>query len=155
MASLEERLNSLEGRNKVLEKRSRLLMRAAVGGAAVAVLAIMVGLREATPEPANSEAVKFGTVEAREITLVDKNGKIRVAIGVDDDGAGIDVRDAHGNVRVVIGEGKIEGLGAGSGAWVFDEQERPRVGLGVGKEGTGLIILDEKGKPVAGDGKGM
>ena len=149
MSTLEERLERLERRNEGLEARNRLFTRSALGLGGLVGVALLMGQAAAK----DGDKAKFKSIVVEQVTVVDKAGKIRMEIGVDKQGAGLDIRDANGKVRVAIGEGTITGLGDGAGTWVFDEKERPRVGLGVGKDGNGLIVLDENGKPVAGEGK--
>jgi len=150
--SIEERLDRIETRNARLEAENRWWKRASLAATAAASAALLVG--QAGARDKDGDALKAKTIEAQEITLVDATGKPRVEIGVDKDGAGIDVRDVKGKVRLALGEGGGDKAGGGAGLWVFDEKERPRVGMGLGKEGTGLVVLDENGKPVAGEGKG-
>jgi hypothetical protein len=149
MSSLEERFQRLEQRNEALEAQNRRIRRLGLGGLAVVGIALLMG-QAAAPK---DDPAQFKAVKATMITLVDENGKTRLELGTDKSGAGVDVRDANGKVRVVIGEGVIEGLGEGAGLWVFDEKERPRVGIGSGKHGHGMVVLDENGKPVAGQGQ--
>jgi len=151
MASVEERLDRLDRRNAVLELQNRRMKQGGLAAAVVAGAALLMAPAGARDQ--GGDAVKAKSIEATTITLIDGAGKTRIEIGVDKDGAGLDVRDANGKTRVVIGEGAVEGLGQGAGLWVFDDQERPRVGLGIGKDGSGLVVLDENGKPVAAQGK--
>ena len=150
MSGLEERLERLERRNLALEGSAR---RWRVGTLAVALLGGSAALMGQAAPRADDAAIRAASVTTREINIVDDKGKVRLEIGVDKDGAGIDVRDARGKVRLVLGEGTRDGPGEGTGLWVLDDQERPRVGLGLGKKGSGLVVLDEDGKPVAGEGK--
>lgn len=146
--TLEQRLQHLEVRNARLETRARVVNRVlGFGGVAVAGLAVLMGQAPKTDAPAK--------LKVSELIIVDDQGKTRVEIGVDKDGAGMAVRDAKGKARLIMDEGTIEGLGEGSGFWVMDEEERPRVGVWIGKkgDGPGLVVLDEKGKPVSGVGK--
>ncbi len=149
MLTFEERLERLERRNTSLENQNRWLKRAgmlAVVALGTAMLIVPAGAQQAE---------KVGTIKTREIVLVDETGKPRLELGVDKNGAGLEIKDEQGKTRVVVGEGTIPGLDAnpGAGIWVFDDKERPRVGVGVGKDGVGLVVLDEKGKPVDGAGK--
>jgi hypothetical protein len=150
LLSVEERLERLERRNAALEAQNLWMRRAGVAAVVVAGATLLVG-----QVGAQDKAGKAKSIEVSAIKLVDDQGRTRMDLGVDKDGVGLDFFDARGKVRVVVGEGTIEGLGEGAGLWVFDEKERPRVGLGIGKgkDGAGLIVLDEKGKPVAGEGK--
>ena len=146
MLSVEDRLQRLEERNAALEVQNRWMKRAGLAAVVLGGAALLAGQAGAQ----GKDAVKALRVSALEI--VDGAGKVRLELGVDKDGAGIDILDANGKSRVVIGEGTIEDLGEGAGLWVFDDKERPRVGVGTGKHGAGLVVLDEKGKPVAADG---
>jgi hypothetical protein len=149
MLTFEERLERLERRNTSLENQNRWLKRAGMlGVVALGTVWLIV--------PAGAQqAEKVGTIKTREIVLVDDTGKPRLELGVDKNGAGLEIKDAQGKTRVVVGEGTIPGLdnNPGAGVWIFDDKERPRVGVGVGKDGVGLVVLDEKGKPVDGAGK--
>jgi hypothetical protein len=148
MLSVEQRLERLERRNAALEVQNLWMKRAGLVAVVVAGAALWIGPAGAQ----NKEKAK--AIEVTGIKLVDDAGKTRMDLGVDKDGVGLDIRDANGKTRVVLGEGTIEGLGEGAGLWVFDEKERPRVGLGMGKDGgMGLIVLDEDGKKVAAEGK--
>lgn len=152
MMTVEQRLERLERRNAALAAQNLGMKRAGLAGGVLAGAALLMGQAGAgNQDPAGGKA---RDLKATSITLVDAAGQTRIELGVDKDGAGLDIRDARGKTRVAIGEGTVEGLGEGSGVWVFDEKERPRVGLGIGKNGSGLIVLDENGKPVAGEGKG-
>jgi len=151
MATLEERLDRLERRNDALERAARRWRLLGLGSLALAAGVSLIG-RASARDDKNPDAVKFKAIEADSLTIVDTKGKTRLVLGVDARGAGLDVMDANGKLRIDLGEGTTKAMGEGTGLWAFDDQERPRVGLGLGKNGNGLVVLDEDGKPVAGGG---
>lgn len=144
MLSVEDRLEKLERRNATLEVQNRWMKGAGLAAVVLGGAALLAGQAGAQGKDA-PRAIRASSIE-----LVDDAGKVRMELGIDKDGAGIDILDAKGKSRVIIGEGTMEDLGEGAGLWVFDDKERPRVGVGTGKHGSGLVVLDENGKPVAG-----
>lgn len=95
------------------------------------------------------------TIRGTRVVVVDAEGTERLVLAATKEGAGLRINGPDGTLRAALGEGKIPTQGDGSGLWILDKKGRPRVGLGVGdaEDQGGLVILDDQGKPVAPQGR--
>ena len=133
--TLEERIENLE-----LElERTRRQRRVTWGLAAVV---IVLGVAVIYPQGNIAAKSDFTPeIRARQIVLVDENGKPRCILAMGKEGPGLAMNDEKGEPRAVLDADKN-----GSGLALYDETGNPRVGLFVGKDGPKLTLLDKKGK---------
>ncbi len=124
--TVEERLTQLERKNR------RLTLAMLLTGVAAA-LVVMIGM-------ARSDAVP-DLVRAHRFELLDENGKMRAALGVDKDGPGLVLRDQNEKARAALAVYK-----KGSGLDLTDEAGKVRAALVVDKKGPWLALLDENEK---------
>jgi hypothetical protein len=83
-----------------------------------------------------------GTVRARAIELVDERGRVRAQLNVEADGETVfRLRDAAGEIRVKLGAGK-----EGSGLLLLDESTEPGIQMLAQKSGTRLTLASQGGQ---------
>jgi hypothetical protein len=86
------------------------------------------------------------------LEIVDDEGKVRAALGTDEEGvASLSVFDASGTLRASLEAGEISG--GASGLAVFDTNGKLRAAVGMNKDpdrDSALILLDTGGKERTG-----
>ncbi len=81
-------------------------------------------------------------IRAKEIELVDDNGKVRIQMNVEQSGEAVfRLRDADGTIRVKIGAGKD-----GSGMVLLDDQTEPALHFVANKGGASITLTGKEGK---------
>ena len=137
--TLEERIENLE-----LElERTRRQRRVTWGLAAVVIVLGLVVLC-----PGGNIAAQSNTapeIRARQIVLVDENGKPRCIIAMGKEGPGLALSDDNGEMRSIF---RLDAEGVRLS--LYGEKGAPRAVLDVDKDGSGLALYDENGKPRAG-----
>jgi hypothetical protein len=90
----------------------------------------------------NSDQQTFEKITVREFELVDQNGKQRVSIKVAPEGEILfRMKDQTGTIRVKLGAGKD-----GSGLVLLDDATEPAVHALAKKNGGSLTLQDKRGK---------
>lgn len=95
-------------------------------------------------------ASREDVVRAKRFVVVDVNDKPRASLAVDSDGTKLTLFDKNGKVRVCLGV--IED--GPPALFLYDENEKNRVGLGIIEDGPGLVLSDERGNVRASLGVG-
>jgi hypothetical protein len=160
----EERLEKLERELAAAKRRNHWLltiMALIIGG-----LTLVWTLTKTTSAAYAQEAEAVQKIiRASEFVLVDENGKIRAALSVSKDGAGLTLWDENGKFRASLSANKdgtmlglrdengklrasLSAVKDGPGLDLFDENGKPRAGLAVLKDGSLLHLKDENGKTI-------
>ena len=127
--NIEQRILNLE--NKIRIQRTALVALVSIFG-----VSTLLGLSQDT---ASGDAT-FSNVTASSIAIVDKDGKVVIAIGggTAKDGAGISIMDAASTPRIVIG---INPEDNGGGIAFLDTNSKPRIAMGTNEKGESGIAL--------------
>ena len=124
---------TIEDRLTRLERRNRRLTLALVLIGVVAALIVTTGMDRADAVPEK--------VTARRFELVDENGKVQAVLGVANDSPFLNLSDKNGKLRVGLGVtmGMVPSLS------LFDDNGNPRAGLMVIKDSSILNLSDANG----------
>ena len=90
--------------------------------------AIFLGMAEQAPNHLSLDGL-----------TITKDGKPRIVMGTDEDdgGVGLAFLDTHGVARIAIGTGEKSDCGL----MILDKNEAPRVVMGDGPDGTGVMLI--------------
>jgi len=119
--NLEKRLTQLE--RKIKRQRFGLF------GLSLALgTGLLVGMQDNQPS----------TVNAKAINVMDDEGKVRLALGIDENGAGLTILDPAGKPILVAGRNDKEKR---TGIAIFDSKANPRIAMGTQDSGEAGITL--------------
>lgn len=134
--SAEERIERLEREIVGIRRRARCLLVSGLG--MMGALLVLPGYKAQDPK----------VVRAERFEVMDKDGKIRAALGMYKEGPLLHLADENGKVRAALGiENNVSWL------TLRDENKRLRAELSAGKNGPGLNLYDESGERLAGAGQ--
>ena len=89
---------------------------------------ILVGMQDSQPS----------TVNAKAINVMDDEGKVRLALGIDENGAGLTLLDPEGKPILVVGRNDKD---KSTGIAIFDSKANPRIAMGTKDNGEAGITL--------------
>lgn len=91
---------------------------------------------------ASPQRENFEKISVKEFELIDTSGKQRASIKVENDGEVVfRLKDAAGTIRVKLGAGKN-----GSGLVLLDEDTNPGIQMLAKKRGSAITVLGEEGR---------
>jgi hypothetical protein len=108
------------------------------------VVLLFAALRQSSAVAQGVAAEAPDVLRARAIELVDERGQVRAQLEVEDSGEVVfRLRDSEGTIRVKLGAAKD-----GSGLLLLDEKTEPGVHLLAKDDGTSLTLSDGAGRRV-------
>jgi hypothetical protein len=127
---------NIEQRILNLEKKIRIQRTALVVLVSIFGVSTLLGLSQDT---ASGDAT-FSNITTSSISIVDKDGKVVIAIGggTAEEGAGIAIMDAASIPRIAIG---INPEDNGGGIAFLDTNSKPRISMGTNEKGEAGIVL--------------
>lgn len=141
-AKLDERIRGIEKQNRKLKGY-------------VGVLAICLASTAMLGAKATLSNGDFNQIMARELVILDEAGQVRIRIGSNpEEGTGISLLNK--DKKEVLGIG-LPADEAGSGILFSDKEGRPRIGLGMDEGLPGMAFVDDMGNKIiaiGGDDRG-